>query len=513
MRALAGSASRAPVAPAAAFLVFAALAASAIETNIPVGKLAPVVFGAVALGATYRWALRWRSLVMITVLVILFIPIGRYALPSSLPFQLEPYRIVVAFLALAWVSSLLIDPRVRLRSTGLEAPVALYIATMFISMLLNPGRVEAVSSLLTKTLMFTLSFFVVVYLLPSVLARKDDVDVVVRTFVVGGAIVGLAAIIESRTDYNVFNHLSRVLPFLRLGQLPFQGGLDVSGIARGGHVRAYASAEHPIALGAALVMLMPLAFYLVKKTGQRRWWGCLVLMLLGLFAAQSRTGFLMLIVVIGAIVWYRRSAVKRYWPALIPAVVLIHFAVPGTFGTMLQSFFPKGGLIAQQTNQNVGSGRLATLWPVLHSEFDPHPIFGEGFGTRIAGDNGPNVTANAPILDDQWAGVLVETGIVGAFAFGWIFVRCIRMLGRFARGRDDDEGWLAVALAAGVAAFGIGMFTFDAFSFIQVTFIFYFFLALAGSLHARLGREEASRARASRPVAPERSPRVAPLES
>jgi hypothetical protein len=495
VRTLAGSASRAPVGPAAAFLVCAAVAAAGIETSLPVVKLAPVVFGAVALGATYRWALRWRSLVMITVLVILFIPMRRYTLPSSLPFQLEPYRLIVAFLALAWFTSLLIDPRVRLRRTGLEAPLGLYVATMVISMLLNAGRVEAVSSILTKTLMFTASYFVIVYLLPSVLARRAEIDLVVRTFVIGGGLVGLAAIVESRTNYNPFDHLSRIMPFLHLGQLPFQGGLDATGVARGGKLRAYASAEHPIALGAALVMLMPLALYLVKKTGQRRWWVCLVFMLLGLFAAQSRTGFLMLIVSIGIIVWYRRHQVKRYWPALLPAVVLIHFAVPGTLGTMVQSFFPKGGLIAQQTNQSVGSGRLATLGPVLHSEFDPHPIFGEGFGTRISGDNGIGVKSNAPILDDQWAGVLVETGVVGAFAFGWLFVRCIRMLGRWARGRDDDEGWLAVALAAGIGGFGVGMFTFDAFSFIQVTFIFYILLALAGSLHARLAPAEAARGR------------------
>jgi polysaccharide biosynthesis protein PslJ len=475
------------VAPAAAFLACCAVAAAGVATELPVTKVGAGVLALVALGATYRWALRWRSLVMITVLVILIIPIRRYTLPSSLPFQLEPYRLIVAFVALAWFTSLLIDPRVRIRRTGIEAPFALYVSAIVISMLLNPGRVNAVSSVLTKTLMFTASYFVIVYVLPSVLSKRADIDLIVRTFVVGGACVGFVAMIQSRTGYNPFDHLSTVLPFLHLGALPFQGH-DLSGAARGGHLRAYASAEHPIALGAALVMLMPLAFYLAKKTGQRRWWICLIFLLLGLFATTSRTGFLMLIVSIAIVVWFRRREVKRYWPALLPAVVLIHFAVPGTFGTMVQSFFPKGGLIAQQTNQNVGSGRLATLGPVLRTEFYPHPFFGEGFGTRLAGDNGPAIASNAPILDDEWAGVLAETGVVGTLALGWIFVRAIRMLGRWARGRDDDDGWLAVALAASVGGFGIGMFTFDAFSFVQATFVFYFLLALAGALHARLAR-------------------------
>src|SRR5581483_10772631 len=243
----------------------------------------------------------------------------------------------------------------------------------------------------------------------------------------------------------VFDHLTTVMPFLRLGVLPFQD-TDFTGASRGGRPRAYASAQHPIALGAALVMLLPLSFYLARKTGQRRWLYCSVLLLLGLFATVSRTGFLMLIVVLVFIVWLRRQEVKKYWPALIPAIALIHFAVPGTFGSMIQAFFPKGGLIAQQTNANVGSGRLATLKPVLRNEFYPHPLLGEGFGTRISGDNGAGVAANAPILDDEWAGVLVQTGIFGAFAFGWIIVRAVRMLARFSRGDPGPDGWLATAL-------------------------------------------------------------------
>jgi hypothetical protein len=151
---------------------------------------------------------------------------------------------------------------------------------------------------------------------------------------------------------------------------------------------------------------------------------------------------------------------------------------------MINAFFPKGGLIAQQTNANVGSGRIATLKPVLRNEYYPNPLLGEGFGTRISGDNGFGVKSNAPILDDEWAGVLVQTGIVGAFALGWLMLRAVRMLARMAKSDPGPDGWLPTALAASIAAFGIGMFTFDAFSFIQVTFLFFLFLGLAGVLHA-----------------------------
>ena len=490
MRILTGAAIRGPIAPATAFVAFAALASAGTFSSFPVQKIAPVCFGVALVAVSYRRALQWRSLMAATVLVIIFIPVQRYALPSSLPFQLEPYRLLVAFIALAWFTSLLIDPRVRLRRTGFEAPLGAYVVSVAISLLLNGTRVQETSSILIKTLMFTMSYFVIVYLLPSVLSRIQDIDALCKAFVKGGAWVAAAAVVESRTGYNVFNHLTRFIPVLHMQALPFANGSDATGMSRGGRIRAYASAEHPIALGAALVMLMPLTPYLAKRTGQRRWWAYAGLLMLGLFATVSRTGFLMLIVVTMIFVWFRWHEVKRYWPALFPLVIVIHLAVPGTLGTMVQSFFPKGGLVAQQANQNVGSGRLATLGPVLTKEFLPNPIFGEGYGTRISGTNGPGVVDNAPILDDEWAGVLAEVGVVGTLAFVWVFVRAVRRMRYLSKTLDDERSLLATGLAAGIAAFGVGMLTFDAFSFVQVTFFFWFFLALAGAFIAQTARQE-----------------------
>lgn len=445
-------------------------------------KLGPALFVVPVLAGAQRWLRRWHNIVVLIVLVVLLIPMRRYTLPSSLPFQLEPYRVVMAAVAVAWLTSLVIDRRLHIRRTGLERPLGLFASVALVSLFLNPGRIGEVSGTLVKTLMFWVTYFAIVYVLPSVLRPRRDVDLICKTLVTGGAFVALTSVVESRTHYNLFNHLTTVMPFLHLGDIPLTT-TDLTGASRGGKPRAYASAQHPIALGAALAMLLPLAVYLARKTGQRRWWLAAALMLFGLFATVSRTGFLILIVIGFVLYRLRKHELKRFWPALIPAVALIHFAVPGTFGTMIQSFFPKGGLIAQQTNQNVGSGRLATLEPALRTEFYPNPLFGEGFGTRISGDNGA-VKSNAPILDDEWAGVLMETGLAGVFAFAWIIVRSVRMLNRAARARPGPDGWLPAALSASIAGYGVGMLTFDAFSFIQVTFLFFLLLGLVGCLYA-----------------------------
>ena len=63
--------------------------------------------------------------------------------------------------------------------------------------------------------------------------------------------------------------------------------------------------------------------------------------------------------------------------------------------------------------------------------------------------------------------------------------------GKLARGDDGSEGMLAACLAAGITAFAIGMFTFDAFSFIQVTFLSFILIGI-GSVLLGLPRESAA---------------------
>ena len=149
-------------------------------------------------------------------------------------------------------------------------------------------------------------------------------------------------------------------------------------------------------------------------------------------AALSRTAVPMLVAAIIVGVWTRRREMRRLWPALIPLVVIIHFTVPGAMGSLAKSFFPQGGLIADQQH-GVGSGRVATLGPVLRSEFTINPIVGEGFSTRVTTESDPTLPRNAPILDDQWLDVLLEIGILGFVTMIWLFFRVIRLCGRAAR--------------------------------------------------------------------------------
>jgi hypothetical protein len=340
----------------------------------------------------------------------------------------------------------------------------------------------------------------------SVIARRSDIDRLVKVLVGGGAVVAFLALVESRTNYNVFDHLQQAFPLLHFDPT----GTPKWGGDRGGRVRAYASAQHSIALGAALVMLVPLAYYLARRTRAPVWWVALGLLGLGAFTTVSRTAMLMLVVEAAILLRQKPKTVKKMWPLLLPLLVAVHVAVPGTLGAFKESFFPKGGLIAEQQQGagTYGSGRIADLGPGM-TEFARTPVLGQGFGTRITDRSDPKV--NAPILDDEWLGTLLETGAAGALAFLWLILRATRRLGKASRADDTDRGWLLAGLAAAIGAFGFGMLTYDAFSFIQVSFLFFIMLGVAGAeLNTRRSLATlADDAPAERPKAPARRTRPA----
>ena len=309
-----------------------------------------LIFGT-AFALAHRWLVRWDVLIGLLILIVLFIPIRRFVLPGNLPFQLEPYRVFVALLVAAWGTSLLVDPRVRLRRTGFDTPCSSSSERHRLDRR-QPGlrrerrkvrRPQHARDRAGK---------------PRI-ERRQGVDILHQLrarllcdhergpYAGDGGPAGRAAgrlrrcrrrlsIVESRTGFNAFNQLPRLLPFLRENYVPGE-------LLRGAGLRAHGPAEHAIALSAVLAMLVPLGVYLAATTRKLRWWLATAALTVGAMAAVSRTGVVMLGVV--AIVFFciRPRSLKRAWPALIPVLVVIHFAVPGTLGTLSGRSPPRVG--------------------------------------------------------------------------------------------------------------------------------------------------------------------------
>ncbi len=456
--------------PTIGVAIFFLIVAAAVATNNEtVAKAAPMLLVALVALVYHRRVFAWRPLLAGTVLIILWIPIRRYELPGSLPFKLEPYRLTVMLLAVGWTAALLVDRRTRLRGTFMDGALLLVPMVAASSVALNGSALTdpLVNESVWKTLTFLLSYIVFFYVLVSALKSFADVDFIARVLVSGAAVVAFFALVEARLQFNVFNHLSLVIPGLTYI------GADAGDLSRGGHMRVLASAQHPIPLSAMMVMLVPMGIYLGYTTRQRRWWLAVSLLVMAALATLSRTGVVMLVVVALIYLWLRPGVMKRLLPYVPVGLVLVHFALPGTLGSFKELFFPAGGLVAEQSAGSVGSSRGASFGEGV-GIVAQKPVIGSGFGTRITDD----VNANSFITDDQWLSTAMETGLVGVLVWLLVFLTAIWRMGRAARRDPGPRGWLLTGTAAAVAAFAVGMATYDAFSFIQVTFVLYLVLAL-----------------------------------
>ena len=149
-------------------------------------SLAAVVFvsvGAIVI-AGHRTALRWEVLFGALIALMFFLPMRRWVIPSGLPFQIEPYRVLIAFIIVGWSASLLVDRRVRVRRTGLEEPLALIVVATVISVFANPALVDTVSAQVAKSLTFFASFVIIFFFIVSVVRTRAMADRLLKFLVV-----------------------------------------------------------------------------------------------------------------------------------------------------------------------------------------------------------------------------------------------------------------------------------------------------------------------------------------
>ena len=217
---------------------------------------------------------------------------------------------------------------------------------VLLSVAFNIGHVNAlgITGEVVKHFTFFLSFVLVMYFVASIVTTRRQVDGILMLMVGGGTVVALLSIIEWRTGYNAFNHLH--IPGLRLDPTAASGPPT-----RGLRTRAYASAQHPIALASALVLLLPLAVYLYRRYRKLAWMGCAAALTLGALATVSRTAAVMLFVELLVFLWVKRAETVRLLPMLLPLFVACQILLPGTLGHV------QGSAVSRKRNRRRAEGR------------------------------------------------------------------------------------------------------------------------------------------------------------
>lgn len=453
------------------------------------GGVALLIATVLAIADSSKPVFTWPNAIALLVLVIWFVPIKLYTLPIELPFNLEPYRLYLLVLVFAWMLTIVLR-RGRLEAAGRGDPVLLLIAVAIVSTIINFDSLRASEAQSpVNPLLYFISFLLLFALVASTIDRLPNIDQILRALVVGGTIVAVFAIYEARTRYNVFDHLAEFVPILDKQEREV---LEL----RGGRLRVHASAQHPIAFGVALIMILPIAVYLSKRAATaargRMWFACGLVCAIASVTTITRTTVLMLIAMMIVALRLRGAAIVRYWPALLILPVAIHFVAPGALGGLYKSFFPKEGLLGDVTSRagEHGSGRFSDIGPGIRI-WSESPIVGKGPGSTIIFEHeetklGPQPLATV-IFDNQYMSTLVQLGLLGLMGLVALVWGSTVRLYKAAKRSTGPPSDLLTACAVACAGFGVAMFFFDALAFAQCAIVFIFIAAL-GLRVARLQR-------------------------
>jgi hypothetical protein len=468
-------------------LALATLGGLAFVATIPWGPQA-ILAGAVVLLLACLLALldtsvpvfTWPNAMVTLVLLVWFVPIKTYSLPTNLPFELEPYRLYLLVLVFVWLVGVGVG-RSHLSAGGQAYPLVFLTAVLFATQIVNFKELNAGSTEpeALKSLSYFLSFIIVFLLVSSTLDSASAVDTVVRTLVAGAGVVAVFTLYDSRFSYNVFEHLHEWVPVLEYNPPEVD-------LARGGLLRVYASAQHPIALSVALLLVVPLAIYLAGRAASTLrsclWIGIGLLCTAGALATVSRTTVVMLVAMTLVALFLRGKAMVRFWPLLLILPVAVHFLSPGALGGIYKSFFPQEGLFSTADNRAglPGSGRLSDIRPGLEI-WSQSPLVGIGLTELTVPSDlpaGVEEETHELIFDDQYLNTLVTMGGLGLVAVVWFVWGSVIKLIRATRRRLGQPSDLLVACSASAASFAASMFLFDAFGFVQCTLIFFMIVAI-----------------------------------
>lgn len=291
--------------------------------------------------------------------------------------------------------------------------------------------------------------------------NRDRLNSLVWRIAVCGSVIAALGIVQVLTHTIWVDRIS----------IPGLTASDAAGTyLRGAFLRPAGTAIHPIEYGVVVTMLLPLAlhvgFHHTWRHPVGRWIPAAALAAV-IPVTSSRSAY------VGAIIGVLICAVG--WPKarrrLVLAVgalgiVVLTFLTPTLVNSILGLFTGAGEdpSIASRTDS----------FALAASFISENPWFGRGLGTFLP---------KYRIFDNQYLGLLVTVGVVGALLFVALGVVAISLLVRVRRrAADDATRDLASALAAALAVGFVCLVMFDAFAFPMTMGTLFLLLGLAGAL-------------------------------
>jgi O-antigen ligase len=301
------------------------------------------------------------------------------------------------------------------------------------------------------------------------LRNRYELDVFLRRVTLAAGALALVGLAQFVTKQQLTNYI--VIPGLSENSDPELAG-------RGSFVRPAGTTAHPIEFGAVLTMILPIAIhYALTDTHRsvfRRWWPVAAIAI-AVPISISRSAILSAVVVLVFLLpSLARPVRRRAYLALAVLGGAVYVVVPGLLGTLT-------GLFTGLSSDNSAKSRTGSF-ALVEQFFKRAPLFGRGFRT---------FTPSYRILDDQYLGLLVDTGLCGLLATVALSITAIVTMFKLRRRSTVlADRSLALSIAAGVAASALSEFLYDQFSFGMDSGYYFLILGGASVLYRVSGRPQ-----------------------
>lgn len=315
----------------------------------------------------------------------------------------------------------------------------------------------------------------IAFLVADGITRLDRLTVLLDRIVFAGAALATLGIVQFFTGFDITPHLwfpgTHVNGDLQLIQI------------RDGFNRVAGTAVHPIEFGIVLATIFPVALHRATHRGvdsRLKRVTPTLLIAIALPMSLSRSAILGvaaagLVVALGW-TWSRRANAAVITIGFLGAMRAV---IPGLLGTLRNLFTG----MSSDSSYVARTNHAQQAWNYIGQA----PWIGRGFGTFLP--------ERYVLLDNQYLGVLAETGIIGLFAIVGVFCAAFVVAHHASRTLLDPElQSLGRALAAAAIVPLVTWITYDAFSFPMGVGTTFLLLGCAGAFwrltrHLPLGIE------------------------
>jgi O-antigen ligase len=453
---------------------------------------------------TDNWPHTKRTLpwLLTAFLVMLFlVPFDRTNLKVQLPFNSKLDRFFIAGMLIAGLVRILVVSKEKRgvtprRMTAVTASVILFTAIALLSIVLNIDRIFRLGELtLVEKQVAQLLGFVAFYFIVAKTVRPGEVRAFGKLVLTLACMTAFGTLIEARTGINIFYRISSVVlkPIANVAVAP----TNIHPTIDQGRKVIVGPTDHGLALASLLTIALPFALVTLisgKPSTRRRlmYFIGIGAILAAALATGRKTAILAPIAAMAVLVAYNPRLLRWTPVALIALVPIIHVAAPGALGTF--------GVLSSGASSGSTQGRVQD-YGAIAPDIEANVAIGRGYGSLD-----PDNPRWYRILDNQYLGILVQTGVIGLLGYlGIVIAALISAHGLIKRGGDRAPPILAAA--AGCAAYGLVSGTYDALSFPQAPYSFFFaagLIAAAAAVPRGLGDD---------PETPQEGlPSVAPIQ-